>query len=415
MSYLYIKPCNGLWGQLAVPAAKNAVTPQMALSLLGGGVCLTDCPNLVDVQRMQSLLVRLGCAVRRTDGGVAIEADKIEGVPLDGDCQTGMRSGLFLLGPLLARTGRATMRLPGGCVIGRRPIDIHLDGLAAMGVRIETTAETLHCRVSHAQPVEYTLRYPSVGATLNLVSFATSIKGKTVLHNVAIEPEVVDCMYLLQRMGAAIDLTGNTVAIEGGRPLHPVEYTPVGDRIVAATILVAVAVVGGDVTIHGVDTASVEALTDKIGHFSCIYRYGCDTIRIRGNGEHGAACFRTGPYPEFATDMQAPALVYNATAWGCGSVCETVYEDRFRVVRELVRMGADIRVVGRCAFTHGRPLCGGRVQACDLRAGAALVIAGLASKLPTCLGNVDLIDRGYWHIEDMLASLGADIQRIDER
>ena len=412
MSCLRIVGGNPLYGQVRVPAAKNAVLPILAACVLvQGEVLLEGCPHLSDIEAMASILRDLGATVRREQDILRVDTRGLDDyVCRDENCGC-MRSSLFLLGSVLARCGRVQLGLPGGCVIGRRPIDIHLDGLAAFGVEVHA-ADVVLCKATDPHPCRYRLAYPSVGATLNLVFFALSVAGCSVLDNVAIEPEVTDTLLFLCRCGARIRWRGRRIWIEGGHALHGIRYRPVADRIVAATLACAVTLCGGELELRGVQMVHLRSLLDKIAQYSCICRAECDTIRLRSSGRPKAFCCTTAPYPGFATDMQALALAFNSLAWGQSIVRETVFESRFALVGQLQRMGADITLVGQCAILRGRPLVAAKVAACDLRAGAALVVAAVATQGTTMVSGVELIDRGYDAVETIFTSIGANVVRI---
>ena len=416
MSSLVIKGNRPLVGEYVVPAAKNAVLPLLAATvLIEDEVCFEGCPHLSDIDAMLSILVSLGATASQQGNCIRVDCRGIDRWECASALSGCMRSSVFLLGSVLARMGRVSLGKVGGCVIGARPIDIHLSGLRAFGVRYEEDEARLLCVAEDRHAAHYRLPYPSVGATVNLLMFALSVEGESVLDNVAIEPEVVDLMDFLRAAGADVLLEGTTLCVRGRRPMSGLRYRPIGDRVVAATLLTACAAVGGEVRIRGVRIAHCRPLTDKIGKSSCIVAPDCDTIWLRSDGRPRAFDCTTGPYPAFATDMQALALAYNSVAAGVGVVCERVFESRFALVGELAKMGADIQVVGNTAIVHGGRLRAARTTCCDLRAGAALVVAALTAEGVSTIDNVGLIDRGYQSIEQMLGALGADIERIDER
>ena len=412
MAVLRVEGGSPLYGEVNVPAAKNAVLPILAACVLVRDiVVLHGCPHLKDIDAMVSILRDIGAEVAVQNGQICIDCRDVQRYECHADHCGCMRSSIFLLGSVLARCGRVRLGLPGGCVIGQRPIDIHLQGLAAFGVRVERT-ESLLCVADKVHTCRYRLAYPSVGATINLVFFALSVAGCSRLDNVAVEPEVADTICFLQRCGAHIRCRNRSIWIEGGHALHGIQYRPVGDRIVAATMLCATALSGGEILLKGIRSVHLSTILDKITKYSCIWRAECGTIRLRSDGRPIAFCCKTAPYPGFATDMQALALAYDSIAEGQSIVRETVFESRFALVGQLQRMGADISVVGQCAMLRGRPLHAAEVKACDLRAGAALVVAAVATRGVTTVAGVDLIDRGYDTIEEIFTSIGANVVRI---
>lgn len=405
-----------MYGAYHVPAAKNAVLPILAATVgIEGRVVLDNCPRLSDVDAMLHLLNDLGACAMQEGSAITVDCSGVDRC----DCNTVwsgcMRSSLFLLGSVLGRMRHISLGYPGGCVIGSRPIDIHLSGLRAFGVTCEVDRDRLVCHADKAHAAHFRLPYPSVGATVNLVQFAISVEGESVLENIALEPEIGDMVSFLKKAGADITEKGNQLVIEGGKPLHEVRYKPIGDRMVAATLLVATAMVGGEITLHGASADTLKPLLDKIENSSCIRVVSCDTIRQRAMGRPVCFSCKTGPYPAFATDMQSLALAHNSVAKGVGVVAERVFESRFALAKELGKMGARIDLMGNTAIVHGTVLHAAETTCCDLRAGAALVLAALTVDDISKIYNIGLIDRGYMCIEGMLSGLGADITRIDER
>ncbi|MBO4534996.1 MAG: UDP-N-acetylglucosamine 1-carboxyvinyltransferase, partial [Clostridia bacterium] len=389
MSSFLVRGGRPLWGEVTVPPAKNAVLPLLAACLVVPyPVTLLDVPRLSDVEGMKDLLRSLGVSITERGREVTLDASgeiNPEVPPTDR-----MRSSLFALGPLLARCGRATLGRSGGCVIGRRPIDIHLAGLRALGVDVVEEADLVECQVKGEIKGEYRLPYPSVGATVNLVCLATRATRPVTLCGVALEPEVTDLLDFLRQAGVEIERFGRTITV-CGRPKRGLRYRPVPDRIWAGTLMGAVAVAGGEVTLQGVDHRLLDEWVRKIDNNCCQIVCGCDTIRVSAWGPHPARHFVTAPYPGFATDLQAMAVVYDATSQGTGLVKETVFEDRFRLLAELGKMGARYQLVGRTAVVKGGRLHGAQVVSCDLRAGAGLVVAGLAASGETVVSDAPYV------------------------
>lgn len=413
MSCFIVKGGNPLWGEVVVPPAKNAVLPLLAASVaIPYPITLTDLPALSDVEGMLDILEGLGVKIVRRGRIVTLDSsgELLDQIPSNDR----LRASLFLLGPMLARLGRARLGYPGGCVIGSRPIDIHLAGLRALGVEVVETQEGVECRVEGEVKGAYHLPYPSVGATVNLTCLAIRASAPVTLSGVALEPEVQDLVRFLRLAGVHITQVGDTIAVYG-TPSRGLTYRPVSDRIWAGTLLGAVAVAGGEVTLRGIDGRLLPEWVGKIDNNCCQIVCGCDTIRVSAWGKHPARHFVTAPYPGFATDLQAMAVVYNATSLGVGLVKETVFEGRFRLLAELGKMGAHYKLYGRTAILTGGGFHGAQVVSCDLRAGAALVVAGLAASGETVVADAHLVDRGYERLEEVLAQLGADVKRTDER
>ena len=416
MSYLRIVGGSPLVGEYTVPAAKNAVLPILAACvLIEGSVTLNGCPHLADIDAMLAILRDLGAEAEQEGERIRVDCSAVNRSACTSPLTGCMRSSLFLLGSVLGREREASLGTVGGCVIGERPIDIHLAGLCAMGVDVSERGGRLYADAARAKPARYRLPFPSVGATVNLLCFALSLDGESVLENVAIEPEIEDLIAFLREAGGQIEQVGRTLRIKGNKPLCGLTYQPIGDRIVAATVLTACCMTGGEVTVKGVLPKHIQPLLDKIGKSSCLYAPECATIRLCAQGRPRSFSLTTGVYPAFATDMQSLALAYNAAAFGVAWVKERVFENRFVVAAELAKMGADITTYGNTARVSGRRLHGADTTCCDLRAGAALCCAALTAEGISTIDHIGLIDRGYQHIERTFAMLGADITRIDER
>lgn len=324
-----------------------------------------------------------------------------------------MRSSVFLMGPLLARFGEVRVSRPGGCVIGQRPIDFHLRGMRALGARIEQSHGYVRCTANRLYGDHITLDYPSVGATENLMMAAVLSDGVTVLENVAREPEIVDLAQFLQRCGARIENAGDgTITVTGVHHLGGARHRVIPDRIVAGTMMIAAAAVGGDVTLERADPHHLGAVIAKIRETGAQVQVERDIIRVTQAEPGRAVDIRTAPYPGFPTDLQAPFMALMTILRGTSVVRESVFEARFKHVDELNRMGANISVDGQTAVVHGVPrLSGATVEASDLRGGAALVVAGLAAEGTTRVEGLHHIDRGYEQLDTHLRDLGADIVR----
>ncbi len=405
-----------LAGQVMVAGAKNSALKLMAASLLAPGICvLHNVPDIQDVHTMQEVLEYLGAAVRFERGNMTIDTTAVESHVAPYDLVQKMRASIQIMGPLVARFGRARVAMPGGCNLGPRKIDIHLRGLAAMGGEVRTDHGFVEVTADRLQAVDMFLDYPSVGATENLLMAAVMAEGTTTLENVAREPEIIDLCKFLVSMGA--DITGagsSTIRVNGVRELHPAEHTVIGDRIEAGTFLIAGAVTGGDVEVSGISPHVLDLFLSKLRAVGAQVQESPRSIRAIGDPErHVAVDVATLPYPGFPTDLQAQMMVLLSVSSGVSVLTENVFENRFGFVDELIRLGADIRVDGNHAvISGGRSLTGAIVRCTDLRAGAALVAAGLVAEGCTELRDVFHVDRGYEHLEEKLRSLGADVERV---
>ena len=415
MNALRIHGGRRLTGEWRVHSAKNAVLPIMAASILTGEATrLEGCPELVDVAYMADILRTLGCRIHSGDGALTIDPQGLNRHEMPDALAKKIRSSIFLLGSILARFRKATVTFPGGCEIGLRPIDLHLSGLRQLGVDVREEGGLIRCDGRHMRAGTVHFDYPSVGATENVMMAAVLLKGRTVLSNVAREPEIVDLQSLLNAMGARIGGAGtHTVTIEGVERLHGVSYQPMPDRIVAGTLLAAAAATGGDVRLTNVPCRDLYAVFSKLREMGCEIDEEESAARLRAPQRLTAfQQLQTQPHPGFPTDMQAQMLALAAMAKGTSVVVENVFENRFAHAGDLNRMGANVLVNGRTAVVQGvDTLYGAHVIARDLRGGAALVIAGLAARGETLVERAGLIDRGYERLEEMLCALGADIRR----
>lgn len=408
-----------LGGRARASAAKNAVLPMMAAAILTPGESvLRGVPNLSDVAVMGNILRSLGAEVTAEPGTYGLDLT-VRSRHLDNhvvpDLLMGeLRSSIFLMGALLGRLGRARLAYPGGCPIGPRPIDLHLLGLRALGAKISERFGLIEASADRLVGAEVHLDLPSVGATENIMLAAVMAHGRTVIRNPAKEPEIVDLERFLNSLGASVRGAGmDAIVIEGPADLGSAEYHPIPDRIEAGTLLLAGAVTGGEVEVHGVVPEHLRSLLAKLREAGVGVSEGTGTVRVEPRaGRPGGFDCKTAAYPGFATDLQPPLMALATLADGTSIITETVYERRFNHAEELRRMGANIKVEGRSAIIKGVPvLSGARVRAHDLRAGAALVLAGLAAEGITTVADVGHIDRGYDCLEGKLAGLGAMIRR----
>ncbi len=401
-----------------MPGAKNSALKLMAAALLARGrTTLTDVPDILDVRVMAELLRRLGCEVehQQEHGVVAIDVPDLPGHRADYDLVRAMRASISVLGPLLARCRAAEVALPGGDAIGSRGLDLHVLGLEALGASIRVDHGYLVAQAEDGlRAGTVTLDFPSVGATENLVMAAVLARGVTELHNVAREPEIVDLCRMLRQMGARIEgVATSTLEIEGVEELKPIEHAVVPDRIVAGTWAFAAAITGGDVVVHNGESGHLGVVLDKIRASGAVVSEVPDGFRIQGAERPRAVDVATLPYPGFPTDLQPFVVTLDAVAEGSAMVTENLFEARFRFVQEVARLGAQVRVDGHHAWIRGIPrLSAAPVEASDIRAGAALVIAGLAAEGETVVHGARHVDRGYCGFDDSLRALGAQVERV---
>ena len=417
MSRLLARGGHPLEGEVTIQGAKNSVLPVLAATILASGaVELRRCPRLRDVEASIRILRALGCRGEWQGDTLLVDTSRMSGCSVPDELMREMRSSAIFLGAILARCGQAELSYPGGCELGPRPIDLHLSGLRALGADIDDTGGRLHCKAAKLTGREIVLGFPSVGATENLMLAACGAEGVTVLSNAAREPEIEDLQNFLNACGGEIAGGGtSTVVIRGRRPLHGGTYTVIPDRIAAATYLCGAASAGGHVFLRGAREAHLSTVT------AALREAGCEII----GDDAGIACrcpgrlnaprpIRTAPYPGFPTDAQAIVMAALLRCRGAAVFEENLFSSRYRHVDELVRMGADIRTSGRVAVVLGTPrLHGAAVRCTDLRGGAALCVAALAAEGETAVSDIEHIDRGYEHIEQDLAALGADMERVE--
>jgi UDP-N-acetylglucosamine 1-carboxyvinyltransferase len=405
-----------LCGELYVKNAKNAVLPMLgAVLLCKEPVTIPNCPRLMDVDNMCAILTHLGGECTWDGDALTVCTEGATKYEMPEKIARELRSSIFMLGPVLARFGRAVFSYPGGCDIGNRPIDLHLKGLRALRVEIKEEGGRIYCDGGKMKGANIQLDYPSVGATENLMMAATAAEGVTTINNAAREPEIEALADALNSMGAKITGAGTSVVtIVGKQPLHKGEFKPLPDRIAAGTFLTAAAITGGDVTVKGARAEHLHAVLAKLEECGCRVIVEDDGIRCVGPKRPAELhLVETCPYPGFPTDMQAMFMALCSIADGTSVIFENVFDSRFKIAAELACMGAMITVKGRMAIVRGvERLNGANVNSCDLRAGAALVIAGLRANGVTTVSNAQVIDRGYEAIEKTLAQLGANIIRI---
>lgn len=404
-----------LRGEVRVQRSKNAVLPMMACAVLTREELeLTDVPRLTDVDGMAALLGGIGVQVSRARGGMRLCGENLDGCRAEGVFAERMRASVLLLGPLLVRLGRARLSFPGGCAIGSRPIDLHLKGLSAMGARFALQEGCVEARTDGMHGAVIYLDVPSVGATENLLMAATLAKGVTVIDNAAKEPEIADLARLLRRMGAKISGIGQSrLTVEGVPALHGARFTPMPDRIEAGTLMLCAAATRGDVLLRGAQADTLGAVIAKMRECGAQVTAESAGLRVRAGRLQGVDV-ETLAYPGFPTDLQAPMMALLCRAEGSSILTEHIFENRFLQVPQLRKMGASIAVRGRSAVVRGvESLHGARVSATDLRAGAALVLAGLTAEGHTTVTEISHIERGYVDLDGALRALGAPIVRVE--
>lgn len=417
MSQLLVRGGNRLEGDVRIQGAKNSVLPILAATLLAGGeVTLLGCPRLRDVDASVRILQSLGCCARWQGDALVVDGAALNCCEISDILMREMRSSAIFLGAILARCGQADLSYPGGCELGPRPIDLHLSGLRTLGAEIDEEGGFLHCRAKKLRGREIVLSLPSVGATENLMLAACGAEGVTTISNAAREPEIEDLQSFLLACGARVSGGGSsTVSVEGGRPLHGCTYRVMPDRIVTATYLCAAASAGGEVRLLGGVERHLTTVTAALREAGC---------QISGN-EEGLRCTRTGrlrairsvrtaPYPGFPTDAQAVLMAALLRSQGATLFQENIFENRYRHVDELTRMGASIQVSGRAAMVTGvEKLHGAPVRCTDLRGGAALCVAALAAEGESSISLIHHIDRGYENLAGDLKNLGGDVRRTE--
>ena len=418
MEKLIVKGGKRLVGTVKTSGAKNAVLPIIAASIMGTSPSHFDeVPMLEDVRTISEVLRSLGIKVESKEKNcLDIDSTVVESYEPPCELMRNMRASFFVMGPLLARMGKARIYMPGGCAIGARPVDIHLKGFEALGVVLDQQEGFIEATTPNGlKGATIYFDFPSVGATENVMMAAALAEGVTILENAAEEPEIVALASYLNKMGAKIRGAGtDVIRIEGVKELHGADYTIIPDRIEAGTYMIAAAMTGGDVIVDNVLPEHQKPLIAKLREAGAIVEEDIDKVRVIGNGTLKGVSVKTLPYPGFPTDMQAQIMAMMVVSEGNSKVTETVFENRFMHVEELNRMGATITTADRSANIEGpAKLVGCDVRATDLRAGAAMILAGLVAEGETRIGDLHHIDRGYEDIVEKLKNLGADIERVD--
>lgn len=407
-------------GRVRINGAKNSVLPLIAASLLGDSKSIIEeVPDLYDVKIMSDLVKSLGAEVQPQSGSsIAIDAGKITNCTAPYELVSKLRASFLIMGPMLAKTGFVRVALPGGCAIGSRPVDLHLKGFAALGADITQGHGYIEAKTAKKLTgTKIYLDFPSVGATENILMAAVLAEGQTIIENAAIEPEIVDLANYLNEMGACIRGAGtDTIRIVGVEKLQGCTHTVIPDRIEAGTFMVAAAITNGNIVVENVVPDHLKPVIAKLKETGLeIIEESPTTLTIKSSGSLKPVDVKTLPYPGFPTDMQAQMTSLLSRTSGTSMVIETIFENRFMHVSELKRMGANIKIDGRTAVIEGNPsLTGASVKATDLRAGAALVLAGLAAEGSTEIGEIQHIDRGYCGFDKKLRDLGARIERVEE-
>jgi len=419
MDILRITGGSRLQGEVSISGAKNAALPTLCAGLLTADtVTLTNVPKLNDIATTLKLLGQMGVnCTRETDGTVNITANNVTTLEAPYELVKTMRASILVLGPLLARFGQARVSLPGGCAIGQRPVDQHIHGLAALGADISIEHGFVVARAQRLKGAVIRTDMVTVTGTENLLMAAVLAEGQTILENAAREPEVVDLAELLIKMGAKIQGHGtDRIVIEGVKSLHGATHQVIPDRIEAGSFLCAVGAAGGDITLRQVAPDTMGATLSKLQEAGVSLTCGPDWIRASMHQRPKPVDFRTHEYPGFATDMQAQVMALSALADGTSVIAETIFENRYMHVQELLRLGARIDIDGHTAVVRGvAKLSGATVMATDLRASASLVIAGLAAEGETIVERIYHLDRGYERMEHKLRQLGANIERLSSK
>ncbi len=418
MGKIIVRGGRKLKGRLCVQGSKNAILPMLAACVLCDGQCtIYNCPDISDVEDALEIIRELGGKAHRVGRLLNVDTRDIRNFEICKPLMHKMRSSVMFLGAILARMGKAVVYTPGGCEIGNRPIDIHIDALSALGASVFEEEGRLDCTFGGKKAQDVYLKFPSVGATENAVMASVLGKGTVTVHNTAKEPEILELQKFINAMGGRVSGAGtDTIVIEGVRSLHGTTYTVAGDRIVCATYLMAAAATGGDICLTGICPSDVRTEIGLLRQMGCAICHVGQEICLKAQDRPLALKkVETQVFPGFPTDAQAPLTACMAVAQGTTEVVEHIFENRFRHIPELIKMGADISVVGKKAIIKGVPkLYGAQVEAKELRGAGALVLAGLCAEGVTKMTGTEFLDRGYEHIERALTSLNADIVREGE-
>ena len=415
-SYI-VEGCRKLEGELTVSGSKNASLPILAATILNKGITkLYNVPDIHDVKVMCKILEHLGCKIKKNNGKIVIDSRKIENWDIPEYLMREMRSSVILAGALLGRIKKAKFSYPGGCDIGARPIDLHLKAFKSLGINIEEMGGVIECNCNKIKGTKISLDFPSVGATENAILASVLSEGKTEIINSAMEPEIVDLQNVLNKMGAKIKGAGtNNIIIEGVKKLKDAGYKIMPDRIEAGTLLCAVAITGGKLKLNGVITDHITPVIYKLEECGCNIKLEKNSIILDAPRRLKGVDIKTMPYPGFPTDMQSIFASILLMAKGTSIIIENIFENRFKYLNELKRMGANVTIEGRSAIIKGtRKLTATAVKATDLRGGASLVVASLATKGKTKIENIEFILRGYENLDKKINSIGGNIKILEE-
>lgn len=413
MSSYIIEGGRKLQGETYVSGSKNASLPIMAATLLNKGISkLYNVPNIHDTKMMIEILKELGCKVKRNGNKVIIDSSNVHNFEISENLMREMRSSVILAGSLVGRYKKAIFSYPGGCEIGARPIDLHLKSFQKLGINVKEEYGKIICDAEEIKGTEINLDFPSVGATENIILAAVLGEGKTIIRNAAMEPEIEDLQNFLNRMGAKIQGAGTKdIKIQGVKSLKEVSYNIMPDRIEAGTLLCAVAITGGKIELKNIYNEHIKCITEKLQEAGCKIEIEKNNIKLESPKRLKAIDIKTMPHPGFPTDMQAIFGAIMCTAHGTSIITETIFENRFKYMQELKRMGAKITIEGQTAVIRGiRRLYGTKVVATDLRGGASLIVAALSAKGKTEIEDIKHILRGYEKLDEKLSDLGAEIK-----
>jgi len=405
-------------GCVSISGSKNSALPIIAACILNGGkTYLYNVPNISDTNGMFEILKNLGCSIKKKGKKVIIDSSKINKFEIDKSLMNKMRSSVIIVGAILARFRRVSFSYPGGCEIGARPIDLHMAGFKKMGINIDESTGYIVAKCDRIKPAEIQLDFPSVGATENLILASVFTEGETIIRNAAMEPEIIDLQNFLNKMGAKVSGAGNSVIkVIGVKKLKEISYTIMPDRIETGTFLAYAAMSSGNIEVENCNSSHIIPVLTKLEEAGCKIYDEKSRIILTSQKRLKAIDFKTLPYPGFPTDMQSVFLSMLTIAKGTSTVTENIFENRFKCVPELSKMGAKISVLGSSCIIKGvKKLVGSDVKATDLRGGAALIGAGIRAKGVTIIDNCDFIERGYDNIEFKLRNLNVDIKKIKEQ
>ncbi len=404
-----------LVGEVSISGAKNSVLPILAATVINNNInTIFNVPIIKDLEVMISILESIGCKIEKINNIITVDSRTLDKIIIPDDLVREMRSSIIMMGAMLTRCNEVIISYPGGCEIGPRPIDLHLKAIRDLGVEIEESHGFIHCKAKELRGAEIHLDFPSVGATENIMLASVKAKGTTIIRNAAKEPEIIDLQNFLNSLGCKIYGAGTSIIrIDGVDKFDSAEHTIIPDRIVAGTYMIASAITGGEVVIKNIEVEHIQSIIAKLREAGCMVYTNCTALKIVGPKRIRAIeSIQTLPYPGFPTDMQAQIMALLTISDGMSMISETIFENRFKHVSELIRMGANIKTVGKVCVIRGvKEISGARVTARDLRGGASLVLAGLAANGTTIVDNIFHIKRGYEYFDKKLRLLGASINK----